>query len=93
VRNESFAVLRKHNVAHVHLSSMSMPMDLIHTADFLYLRFHGLQGGFAHDYTSEDSNRGRATVELRSVMASKSSPISTMTPTRALPAMPGHFAK
>jgi uncharacterized protein YecE (DUF72 family) len=54
VRAEAFQVLRKHNAAHVHLSSMAMPMDLTTTADFIYIRFHGLEGGFAHDYTSEE---------------------------------------
>jgi uncharacterized protein YecE (DUF72 family) len=54
VRDESFVMLRKHNVAHVNLSSMSMPGDLTITADFLYIRFHGLEGGFAHDYTREE---------------------------------------
>jgi uncharacterized protein YecE (DUF72 family) len=54
IRDESFAVLRRHNAAHVHLSSMAMPMDLTTTADFIYIRFHGLEGGFAHDYTREE---------------------------------------
>jgi uncharacterized protein YecE (DUF72 family) len=51
INEGTFDVLRKHDAAQVHLSSMAMPMDLTVTADFLYLRFHGLQGGFAHDYT------------------------------------------
>jgi uncharacterized protein YecE (DUF72 family) len=54
IRNESFDVLRRHNAAHVHLSSMAMPMDLTTTAGFIYIRFHGLEGGFAHDYTREE---------------------------------------
>jgi uncharacterized protein YecE (DUF72 family) len=54
VHDETFDVLRKHSASHVHLSSMAMPMDLTTTADFLYVRFHGLQGGFAHDYTREE---------------------------------------
>ena len=28
-----------------------MPMNLTVTADFIYIRFHGLEGGAYHDYT------------------------------------------
>jgi uncharacterized protein YecE (DUF72 family) len=28
-----------------------MPMDLTVTSHFVYIRFHGLEGGAAHDYT------------------------------------------
>jgi uncharacterized protein YecE (DUF72 family) len=48
---EMFALLRKYHVAHASLSSMRMPMDLTVTSDVVYIRFHGLEGGFAHDYT------------------------------------------
>ena len=48
---ETFAVLCKHKAAHVNLSSLRMPMNLIVTADFVYIRFHGLEGGAAHDYS------------------------------------------
>jgi len=46
-----FDILRKHRVAHVALSSGGMPMNLSVTTDFIYVRFHGLEGGAAHDYT------------------------------------------
>lgn len=45
------AVLRQHEVAHVSLSAAWFPRDLTVTADFAYVRFHGLEGGTAHDYT------------------------------------------
>jgi uncharacterized protein YecE (DUF72 family) len=51
IRKETFDVLRRHKAAHVHVSSMAMPMDFTMTTDFIYIRFHGLEGGFAHDYT------------------------------------------
>src|SRR5688572_14820072 len=54
INDETFQLLRKHKAAHVSLSSMAMPLDLTITADFVYIRFHGLQGGFAHDYTGEE---------------------------------------
>lgn len=37
---ETFAVLREHGAAHVHVSSDTMPVDLTPTADFVYVRFH-----------------------------------------------------
>lgn len=39
--DDTFAVLRKHNAAHVHVASNQMPRDLTVTADFVYVRFHG----------------------------------------------------
>lgn len=41
---EAFDALRAHGVAHVHVSSDAMPVDLTTTADFVYTRFHGLSG-------------------------------------------------
>jgi uncharacterized protein YecE (DUF72 family) len=38
----TFAVLRERNVACVHVSSDAMPVNLTVTADFVYVRFHGL---------------------------------------------------
>jgi uncharacterized protein YecE (DUF72 family) len=39
--DETFAVLRAHNAAHVHVSSDAMPQNFTPTADFVYVRFHG----------------------------------------------------
>jgi uncharacterized protein YecE (DUF72 family) len=44
-------LLRTYQVANVALSSQNMPMCLEVTTDFTYVRFHGLAGGAAHDYT------------------------------------------
>jgi uncharacterized protein YecE (DUF72 family) len=49
--DKTFDLLRKHNAAHVALSTLNMPQVRIATADIVYIRFHGLEGGFAHDYT------------------------------------------
>ena len=49
--DKTFDLLRKYNVAHVALSTLNMPQIRIATADIVYVRFHGLEGGFAHDYT------------------------------------------
>jgi uncharacterized protein YecE (DUF72 family) len=52
--DEIFELLRKYNVASVWLSSNAMPQDFTITADFVYARFHGLEGGAAHDYTEKE---------------------------------------
>jgi uncharacterized protein YecE (DUF72 family) len=49
--DEVFALLRRYRIAHVSVSSRGMPMDLTVTADLVYIRFHGLENGAAHDYT------------------------------------------
>jgi uncharacterized protein YecE (DUF72 family) len=49
---EVFDVLRRHRVAHVHVSSAAMPRDLTVTTDFVYVRFHGFGASYAHDYTA-----------------------------------------
>ena len=51
---DAFEVLRKNKVAHVVLSSLRMPMNLSVTADFVYVRFHGLTGGARHDYSRKE---------------------------------------
>jgi uncharacterized protein YecE (DUF72 family) len=52
--DETFKILRRHDAAHVCLSSRGMPMNLTVTSDIVYIRFHGLEGGFAHDYTGAE---------------------------------------
>ncbi len=52
--DEALDVLARHNVAHCSASSLRMPERREVTADFAYFRFHGLAGGFAHDYTNAE---------------------------------------
>ena len=52
--DETFEILRKHNASHVALSSGGMPMNLTVTSEIIYIRFHGLEGGAAHDYTRKE---------------------------------------
>jgi uncharacterized protein YecE (DUF72 family) len=52
--DETFELLSQYRVAHVSVSSLRMPMDLTQTADFTYVRFHGLEGGASHDYNAEE---------------------------------------
>lgn len=56
IDEQTFSVLRKYNADHVWLSSKAMPGNFTVTADFIYLRFHGLQNGAAHDYTKAELN-------------------------------------
>jgi uncharacterized protein YecE (DUF72 family) len=49
-----FKTLRRYNVAFVSVSSTRMPEDFSVTADFVYVRFHGLAGGASHDYTRRE---------------------------------------
>ena len=48
---DTYDLLRRHGLALVLVSSLRMPMVTEVTAPFVYLRFHGLEGGYAHDYT------------------------------------------
>jgi len=49
-----FKLLRRYRVGHVSLSSQGMPMNLTVTSNVVYIRFHGLEGGAAHDYTRRE---------------------------------------
>ncbi len=51
---DTMDLLRSFNAAFVSVSSLRMPMDLSVTADFIYIRFHGLSGGARHDYTKAE---------------------------------------
>ncbi len=51
---EAFEALRRRGVAHVSVSSTRMPADRTVTGDLVYVRFHGLGGGYAHDYSAEE---------------------------------------
>jgi uncharacterized protein YecE (DUF72 family) len=46
----TFQLLQHYHIAHVAVSSQAMPMNLSVTSRIVYIRFHGLAGGAAHDY-------------------------------------------
>ena len=52
--SEVFDTLRRHHAACVWLSSWEMPRNFTITADFIYARFHGLEGGAAHNYSEAE---------------------------------------
>jgi uncharacterized protein YecE (DUF72 family) len=54
IKDSTFELLREHQAANVWISSMKMPADATITADFVYLRFHGLEDGAYHDYTTAE---------------------------------------
>jgi uncharacterized protein YecE (DUF72 family) len=51
IDEQTFALLHNYKAALVWISSRAMPVNFTVTADFVYLRFHGLEHGAAHDYT------------------------------------------
>ena len=54
LERQVFKLLDRHQIAHASVSSMRMPMNLTVTGEFVYIRFHGLEGGAAHDYRREE---------------------------------------
>lgn len=54
ISDETFELLKKYRAAFVSVSSMRMPQNFSVTADFIYVRFHGLSGGARHDYTRDE---------------------------------------
>jgi uncharacterized protein YecE (DUF72 family) len=51
LEEDTFDLLERHGAAHVSVSSLAMPANFTVTAQNVYIRFHGLEGGAAHDYT------------------------------------------
>jgi uncharacterized protein YecE (DUF72 family) len=47
-------LLKQCRVAKVSISSLAMPMQLEAITNFVYVRFHGLSGGSAHDYSDQE---------------------------------------
>jgi uncharacterized protein YecE (DUF72 family) len=54
LQEQTFQILRRYGIAHVSVSSLAMPMVLEVTSGLVYIRFHGLEGGAAHNYTREE---------------------------------------
>lgn len=54
VDDDVFALLDRHRATHVWVSSQAMPPNRTRTGDLVYVRFHGLDGGYRHDYTDAE---------------------------------------
>lgn len=52
--DDIYRLLEEHNIAPVWVSSGKMPDDCTVTADFIYIRFHGLEGGYTYAYSKRD---------------------------------------
>jgi uncharacterized protein YecE (DUF72 family) len=51
---ELLSLLEEHGASYVCTSSSAAPADRRVTSDLVYVRFHGLSGGFAHSYTAAE---------------------------------------
>lgn len=67
VSGETMELLRKYNAAFVWVSSLRMPQNFSVTANFIYARFHGLDGGARHNYTAAELEPWAA--QIRSCVA------------------------
>ena len=56
-REEVYEELEKRNIAFCSVSSSKLPEELVQTANFLYVRFHGRKGGHRYDYSEEELKR------------------------------------
>jgi uncharacterized protein YecE (DUF72 family) len=88
IEDETFETLSRYHVAFVAVSSLRMPQDFTLTTDFTYVRFHGLEGGAAHDYSKEELqpwaiHLQEALGEGRSVYAYFNNDINTRAPENA----------
>jgi len=86
--DETFSLLRKHAVAFVSVSSMRMPLNFSVTADFIYIRFHGLDGGARHDYMDTElepwaKHIGEQAAQGRSVFAYFNNDLNVRAPKNA----------
>jgi len=64
-----YSMLRAHQTTLVWVSSERMPLDFTITSELVYARFHGLEGGYAHDYTREDLDPWVAALRAREGLA------------------------
>jgi uncharacterized protein YecE (DUF72 family) len=54
LRDGVHATLSEREVANTWISSLRMPFAPVTTSDLVYVRFHGLEGGFSHPYTDDE---------------------------------------
>jgi uncharacterized protein YecE (DUF72 family) len=50
---EVYDFLRRHDIVFCSVSASELPEDLINTGTVLYLRFHGKDGWYKHNYPNE----------------------------------------
>jgi len=54
LKEETYKLLRKKNIAFVITSAPGTPDEIEQTADFAYIRFHGTSGWYTHDYSARE---------------------------------------
>jgi uncharacterized protein YecE (DUF72 family) len=54
LRPDVYRLLERHDAALCCVSSAAMPAERRATANLVYVRLHGLSGGYAHDYTAAE---------------------------------------
>lgn len=54
LNEEVYELLNKHGSALVWQSSADIPNECTATTDFIYIRFHGLEGSYGYSYTPDD---------------------------------------
>lgn len=82
-------LLERFGAAAVSVSSQRMPDELVVTTDLVYVRFHGLAGGYEHDYTRAElepwaERLRRAAAEGRDALAYFNNDARGLAPKNAL---------
>lgn len=54
IQERTFDLLRQNNIAHCTISAPGLPCNLTTTADFAYIRFHGISGWYSYNYSEAD---------------------------------------
>lgn len=54
VDDKTFQLLERYNIAHCIISAPKLPCNLATTADFAYIRFHGISSWYDYMYTEDD---------------------------------------
>lgn len=54
IESRTFYILEKYQVAHCTVSAPGLPCNLTVTADFAYIRLHGINGWYNYNYTQDD---------------------------------------
>jgi len=60
---ETYKLLREHNAGFCIVSSPSLPDDFVVTSDTAYIRFHGVEAWYRHDYSMEEMEEWAAKIE------------------------------
>lgn len=54
IQDRTFDLLARYNIAHCTISAPGLPCNLTATTDFVYIRFHGINGWYSYQYSEAD---------------------------------------